>query len=314
MKISAKEKSNLIKNKAKSLGFDLCGIAKAHFLKDEQTALLRWLNRSWHGEMSYMKRNIEKRLNPTLLVENTKSIVVVGLNYFSQQQQVANAPVISKYAYGKDYHFVVKEKLNQLLSFINHEIEEVSGRAFVDSAPVLERIWAKKAGLGWIGKNSLLINRKLGSFLFLGELFLNIELENDKPLDSNFCGTCKRCMQACPTRAIKAPFLIDARSCISYCTIEMKGNELPKKYRGKFQNRIFGCDICQDVCPWNRKAKPHQVPELLPNSQMLSLSKEDWQRMDAHQFGQIFKKTALKRTKFENLKRNFNFLQVSSNQ
>jgi len=301
-------KSNLIKSKAKEFGLDLCGIVKADFLEDEKENFLSWLDKGYHGEMGYMANNVEKRLDPRLLVENTKSIVVVGLNYFPKEQQKdPEAPVIAKYAYGKDYHFVLKDRLNQLFEYINTEIGEVSGRAFVDSAPVLEHAWAKRAGLGWIGKNSLLINRKIGSFLFLGELFLDMELEYEKPAYADFCGGCNRCVRSCPTGAITEPYVVNGSKCISYYTIELKG-DIPEEAKGKFENRVFGCDICQDVCPWNRMSKAHNVTEFDPNPDLLSMSKEDWQDMDAHKFGEIFRNSAVKRTKFKGIKRNLDFL------
>ncbi|NOU61592.1 tRNA epoxyqueuosine(34) reductase QueG [Marinifilum caeruleilacunae] len=310
MNLSLLAKSNLIKEKAHELGLDLCGIVKADFLDDEKENFLSWIQKGYHGEMGYMANNIEKRLDPRLLVENTKSIVVVGLNYFPKQQQSdPEAPVIAKYAYGKDYHFVLKDRLNKLFEYINTEIQEVSGRAFVDSAPILEHAWAKKAGLGWIGKNSLLINRKIGSFLFLGELFLDIELEYENPTYADFCGGCNRCIRSCPTGAITEPYVVNGSKCISYYTIELKG-EIPEEGKGKFQNRVFGCDICQDVCPWNRMSKAHQVPEFEPNPDLLSMSKEDWQQMDAHKFGEIFRNSAVKRTKFKGIKRNLDFLDL----
>lgn len=310
MKLTLSAKSNLIKSKAKSLGFDLCGIAKADFLEDEKVHLLSWLDKSYHGEMQYMANNIEKRLDPRLLVENTKSIVVVGLNYFPKEtQNDPEAPVIAKYAYGKDYHFVLKDRLNQLLEYINSEIEEVSGRAFVDSAPVLEHAWAKRAGLGWIGKNSLLINRKIGSFLFLGELFLDIELAYENSNYEDFCGGCNRCIRSCPTGAIVEPYIVNGSKCISYYTIELKG-EIPTEVSGKFQNRVFGCDICQDVCPWNRMSKANNVADFEPNPKLLSMTKEEWNEMDSHTFGEIFRNSAVKRTKFKGIKRNLDFLDV----
>ena len=303
-------KSNLIKSKAKELGLDLCGIAKADFLAEEKQAFLSWIEKGYHGEMGYMANNVEKRLDPRLLVENTKSVIVVALNYFPKEKQKdPEAPVIAKYAYGKDYHFVLKEKLNLLFEYINDEIQEVSGRAFVDSAPVLEHAWAKKAGLGWIGKNSLLLNRKLGSFFFLGELLLDIDLSYDEEKQQDFCGGCNRCIRSCPTGAIVEPHVVNGSKCISYYTIELKG-ELPEKMKGKFQNRVFGCDICQDVCPWNRMAKAHQTEDFEPNPDLLEMSRQDWIEMDAHRFGEIFKKSAVKRTKFKGLKRNLDFLSL----
>ena len=309
MNLTLTTKSNLIKAKALELGLDLCGIAKADFLDEEKDNFLSWLDKGYHGEMGYMANNIEKRLDPRLLVEKTKSIVVVGLNYFPKEQQKnPQAPVIAKYAYGKDYHFVLKDRLNKLLEYINTEIGEVSGRAFVDSAPVLEHAWAKKAGLGWIGKNSLLLNRKIGSFLFLGELLIDMELEYENPIYQDFCGGCSKCIRSCPTGAITEPYVVNGSKCISYFTIELKG-EIPEVVKGQFQNRAFGCDICQDVCPWNRMAKGNTVPEFEPNPDLLALSKENLETMDAHQFGEVFRNSAVKRTKFKGFKRNLDFLQ-----
>ncbi|MBI9057688.1 MAG: tRNA epoxyqueuosine(34) reductase QueG [Labilibaculum sp.] len=309
MNLTLTAKSNLIKAKALELGLDLCGIAKADFLDEEKENFHFWLEKGYHGEMGYMANNIEKRLDPRLLVENTKSIVVVGLNYFPKEQQKdPQAPVIAKYAYGKDYHFVLKDRLNKLLEYINTEIGEVSGRAFVDSAPVLEHAWAKKAGLGWIGKNSLLLNRKIGSFLFLGELLIDMELECENPIYQDFCGGCSKCIRSCPTGAITEPYVVNGSKCISYFTIELKG-EIPEVVKGQFENRVFGCDICQDVCPWNRMAKGNTVPEFEPNSDLLALSKENMETMDAHQFGEVFRNSAVKRTKFKGFKRNLDFLQ-----
>ena len=310
MNLSLVAKSNLIKNKAKELGFDLCGIVKAEFLETEKRHLLAWLDKGYNGEMKYMANNVEKRLDPGLLVENTKSIIVVGLNYFPERQQSdREAPIIAKYAYGKDYHSVIKDRLNQLLDFVKKNFPGASGRAFVDSAPILEHAWAKRAGLGWIGKNSLLINRKIGSFLFLGELFVDIELEYENTKYVDYCGGCNRCLRACPTGAIKEPYVVDGSTCISYLTIEMK-EDIPEKYKGKFQNRVFGCDICQDVCPWNRMAKPHSVSEFEPHPKLLALTKLEWQNMDAHLFGEIFKKSAVKRAKYKGIKKNLDFLDL----
>lgn len=311
MNLTLTAKSNLIKAKALELGLDLCGIAKADFLDEEKENFLSWLDKGYHGEMGYMANNIEKRLDPRLLFENTKSIVVVGLNYFPKEQQKdPEAPVIAKYAYGKDYHFVLKDRLNKLLEYINTEIGEVTGRAFVDSAPVLEHAWAKKAGLGWIGKNSLLLNRKIGSFLFLGELLIDMELEYENPIYQDFCGGCSKCIRSCPTGAITEPYVVNGSKCISYFTIELKG-EIPQEVKGQFENRVFGCDICQDVCPWNRMAKGNNVPEFESNPDLLSLSKEELENIDAHQFGEIFRNSAVKRTKFKGFKRNLDFLSQS---
>lgn len=308
MKLTLTAKSNLIKSKALELGLDLCGIAKADFLAEEKENLLSWLKKEYHGEMGYMANNIDKRLDPRLLVENTKSIIVVGLNYYPKvQQNDPDAPIIAKYAYGKDYHFVLKDRLNQLLQYIHTEIGDVSGRAFVDSAPILEHAWAKRAGLGWIGKNSLLLNRKLGSFLFLGELLIDMDLEYDEAKEQDFCGGCSKCIRSCPTGAITQPYVVNGSKCISYFTIELK-DDIPEEMKGKFRNRVFGCDICQDVCPWNRMAKPHAVPEFEPNPKLLSMSKAEWELLDTQKFNEVFKNSAVKRTKFKGLKRNLDFL------
>jgi epoxyqueuosine reductase len=308
MDLNLKIKSNLIKDKAKALGFADCGIARADFLQEEEKHLLDWLEKECHGEMGYMANNLEKRLDPRKLVEGAKSIVVVLLNYYPEKQQTdSEAPVISKYAYGKDYHFVIKDRLKELFEYINKEISPVEGRMFVDSAPVLEHAWAKKAGLGWIGKNSLLLNRKQGSFVFIGELILDMELAYDDPFEGDFCGGCNRCIRACPTQAIVAPHVVNGSRCISYFTIEQKG-EIPEEMKGKFRNRVFGCDICQDVCPWNRMAKPHNVPEFEGNPELLKLSREQWNELDHDSYLRIFKNSAVKRTKFKGLKRNLDFL------
>jgi len=308
MNLTLATKSQLIIDKAKELGFDLCGITEAYFLSEEKERFIDWLDKDYHGEMGYMANNIDKRLDPRLLVENAKSIVMVALNYFPEKtQEDPEAPVLAKYAYGKDYHFVIKEKLNALLEYINQEISETQGRAFVDSAPILEHAWARKAGLGWIGKNSLLLNRKLGSFMFLGELLIDMPLEYNTEVYPDFCGGCNRCIRSCPTDAIVAPNVVDGSKCISYFTIELK-DDIPVGMKGKFENRVFGCDICQDVCPWNRMVKPHSVDAFNPNPEILSLSKDDWFAMDAHQFGSLFKSSAVKRTKFKGLKRNLDFL------
>ena len=266
------EITGLIKAKARELGLLDCVILPVESLETEKQPFLAWLENGMHGQMDYMARNIEKRLNPSLLFENAKTIIVVLQNYYpSDIQKDITAPVLSKYAYGTDYHFVMKDKLKSLLSFIHNEIEPCNGRPFVDSAPVLERAWAKRAGLGWIGKNSNLISVEHGSFFFIGELILDIELPFDKPkLVSDRCGKCTRCIDACPTKAIVADKVVDARRCISYQTIELKG-DLDENLKGRFENRVFGCDICQDVCPWNLKSEPHHEPAFNPNEKLLTL-------------------------------------------
>ncbi len=286
-----------------------CAIVPVDFLKEEKEHFQNWLANGFHGEMAYMNRNIEKRLDPGLLFENAKTIIVVLQNYFPKAVQTdKEAPVISKYAYGVDYHFVLKNKLKRLHQFINAEIQPCNGRPFVDSAPVLEKSWARKAGLGWIGKNSNLISREHGSFFFIGELILDIELPYDQPkLVQDYCSKCTRCIDTCPTKAIVAEKVVDARKCISYQTIELKG-DLDEKLKGQFRNRVFGCDICQDVCPWNLKSTPHQESAFDPHPKLLQLSKSDWKQMERPLFNELFKNSAVKRTGFNGIKRNLDFL------
>lgn len=298
-----------IRQKALQLGFLDCGVSKAGFLSEEKEKLECWLTERHHGEMGYMERNFDKRLDPRLLVENAKSVISVLLNYFhGETQHDPEAPVISKYAYGRDYHFVMKEKLWALLKFIQKEIAPCSGRAFVDSAPVLDRAWAAKAGLGWIGKNTNLISVEHGSFFFIGELIVDLVLDPEENTVRNHCGNCTRCIDACPTGALLEPFVLDARKCISYQTIEKKG-ELDDSLKGKFENRIFGCDICQDVCPWNLKSLVHHEPEFEPHRDLLQMKKEDWFYLDEARFADLFPDSAVKRTGFDGLKRNINFIQ-----
>jgi len=301
--------SNLIKYKAKELGFLECAIIPVEFLGEDETHLKKWLSSNMHGEMEYMARNIDKRLNPGLLVENAKTMIVVLQNYFPKDEQSdQGAPVLSKYAYGADYHFVVKDKLKQLLQFIQTEIKQCAGRPFVDSAPVLERAWARKAGLGWVGKNSNLISVEHGSFFFIGELIIDVELPYDQPKQvRNHCGNCTKCIDACPTRAIVADRVVDARKCISYQTVELKGN-LDENLKGKFKNRVFGCDICQDVCPWNLKSKSHCEPLLEPVQKLLHLKKEEWYKMERPLFNELFKNSAVKRAGYKGIQRNLKFL------
>jgi len=304
--------SALIKAEAIRLGFMQCGIAKADFLEDEAPRLENWLKNQHHGEMNYMENHFDKRLDPRLLVDDAKSVISLTLNYYPEsQQQDPEAPKISKYAYGMDYHLVIKEKLFQLLNFISEEIGEVSGRAFVDSAPVLDRAWAKRAGIGWIGKNSNLINKKSGSFFFLAELIVDLELEYDQPFQTDHCGTCTKCIDACPTDAILSPFIIDAKKCISYLTIELR-EEIPKSFNDKMENWMFGCDICQDVCPWNRFSAPHTEPQFQANQTLLQMKKEDWMDITEDVFKTIFKNSAVKRTKFKGLTRNIDFIKKTN--
>lgn len=287
-----------------------CGIAKAGFLEEEAPRLEKWLANNHHGEMSYMENHFDKRLDPRLLVDDSKSVISLTLNYFPEErQQDPDAPKISKYAYGTDYHTVIKDKLFQLLNFISEEIGEVSGRAFVDSAPVMDRAWAKRAGIGWIGKNSNLINKKSGSFFFLAELIVDLDLEYDNPFETDHCGTCTKCIDACPTDAILSPFIIDAKKCISYLTIELR-EEIPQSFNDKMENWMFGCDICQDVCPWNRFSVPHSEPKFQPNENLLQMKREDWMDITEDVFKTIFKNSAVKRTKFKGLTRNIDFIKT----
>lgn len=299
-----------IKAKAKELGFLDCAVLPVSELFEEKEHLTNWLKNEMHGQLNYMARNVDKRLNPKLLVGNAKSIIIVLLNYYTQQTQTdCEAPVISKYAYGTDYHFVLKDKLKKLLSFIQTEIKPCNARTFTDSAPILERAWARRAGLGWIGKNSNLISVTHGSFFFIGEIVLDVELPYDEPNQvRNHCGTCTRCIDACPTKAILADCVVDARKCISYQTIEVKGS-LDENLKGQFENRIFGCDICQDVCPWNLKSKPHNELYFEPHSDLLQLSKNEWYQIELPLFNTLFKNSAVKRTGFSRLKRNLQFIQ-----
>lgn len=308
--MNVKEKyTHLLKEEAKRLGFSYVGVAKAQALDTEAKRLEEWLKNDFHGKMSYMENNFEKRLDPTKLVPNSKSVVTLMFNYYTEKTQKDEvAPKISKYAYGKDYHLVIKDKLKLLLNFLNEEIGEVNGRCFVDSAPVMERQWAEKAGLGWTGKNTLLINPKAGSYFFLAELIIDLELESDSPM-KDYCGTCTRCIDACPTEAISANgYLLDASKCISYLTIELKDDQLPEEFRGKMKNYMFGCDICQEVCPWNKFSKPHSEPDFEPHPKLLEMKKRDWEEITEDVFREIFRKSAVKRTKFRGLKRNIDFL------
>ena len=288
------------------MGFISCGISKAEFLEEEAPRLENWLNGNMHGEMAYMENHFDKRLDPTKLVPGSKSVISLLLNYFPSEIQTSETYKISKYAYGTDYHFVIKDKLKQLLNFISEEIGEVYGRAFVDSAPVLDKAWAAKSGLGWIGKHSNLLTKQLGSFYFIAELIVDLEMEYDLPV-TDHCGSCTACIDACPTGAIVSDKVVDGSKCISYFTIELK-NEIPLSEKGKFEDWMFGCDICQDVCPWNRFSKPHNEPLFNPEPQLLSMTKKEWEEITEDVFQKMFKKSAVKRTKFSGLKRNIKFL------
>ena len=298
--------SQLIKAEAKRLGFLSCGISKAGFLEAEAPRLETWLQNHMHGEMNYMENHFDKRLDPTKLVPDAKSVVSLLLNYFPSEVQRTDSYKISKYAYGTDYHFVIKDKLKELLHFITSEIGEVHGRAFIDSAPVLDKAWAAKSGLGWIGKHSNLLSKQTGSFYFIAELIIDLDLDYDTPV-TDHCGSCTACIDACPTQAIVDPYVVDGSKCISYFTIELK-NEIPNSVKGQFDDWMFGCDVCQDVCPWNRFSQSHREPLFDPNPQLLDMTKNDWEEITTEVFQKLFKKSAVKRTKFSGLQRNINFL------
>ena len=297
--------SQLIKTEAKKLGFLSCGISKAEFLEDEAPRLERWLKDGKHGKMAYMENHFDKRLDPRLLVPDAKSIISLLFNYYTPLDQLDGAPKISKYAYGKDYHHVIKDKLKQLFQIINNKIGEVSGRVFVDSAPVMEKSWAERSGLGWQGKNTNLISKKAGSFFFIAELIVDLELEYDTPV-TDHCGTCTACIDACPTEAL-TPYNIDASKCISYLTIELK-DQIPTAFKNKMDDWAFGCDVCQDVCPWNRFSKQHNEPLFSPNSEVINYTQKNWEEITQETFNIIFKNSAIKRTGFKGFKRNISFL------
>jgi epoxyqueuosine reductase len=306
--ISLKSKyTQQIKSEAERLGFSFCGVSKAGFLEEEAPRLEKWLNQNMHGEMQYMENHFDKRLDPTLLVEGSKSVISLLFNYYPEKEQKSDTFKISKYAYGEDYHFVIKDKLKDIVHFITNEIGEINARVFVDSAPVLDRAWAKKSGLGWIGKNGMLINKEQGSFFFLAEIILDLELDYDNPI-TDHCGTCTACLDACPTEAILPNKVVDGSKCISYFTIEIKDEILPNEVKGKFEDWIFGCDICQDVCPWNRFSLANNEPKFTPNEKLLNFSKSEWKELTEEIFQEIFKKSAIKRTKFKGLKRNIGFI------
>ena len=295
--------TEFIKTEAKKLGFSSCGISKARFLSEEAKNFEKWLSNGYQGSMSYLERNIDKRLDPTLLVPGSKSVISLAFNYFPPKKLIDNNNfIISKYAYGKDYHKVLKKKLKKLLFLMRERIGDIEGRVFVDSAPIHERAWAKLSGLGWVGKNSLLINKNQGSYFFLAEIICDLELEYDEPV-LNRCGNCSRCIDACPTGAITKAQVINAKKCISYLTIENKDN-IPEELNDSMNNSIFGCDVCQDVCPWNKNSKPHDEIEFLPKNKLRKLRKKDWVELTEETFDRIFEGSAIKRTKYKGLKRN----------
>ena len=301
--------TNFIRDQAKSLGFLQVSFAKAEEMTEEARNLESWLNKNYQGKMAYLENHFDKRIDPRKLVDGAKSVISLSYNYFPEKAQTdISAPKLAKYAYGEDYHFVLKEKLHKLLGLIKEKTGDINGRCFVDSAPVLERDWAKRSGLGWIGKNTMLISPQKGSFFFLAELILDLELSYDEPI-ADFCGTCRRCIDACPTGSISEKgYLMDASKCISYLTIELK-DEIPMEFKGKMDNWAFGCDICQDVCPWNRFSKSHSETAFLPKENLLDMSQKDWLEITEDVFKKVFKNSAVKRTKFSGLIRNIKFLE-----
>ncbi|BDD05384.1 tRNA epoxyqueuosine(34) reductase QueG [Aureibacter tunicatorum] len=303
---SVEDRTAFVKRTALDLGFQFCGISKAEFLEEDAAGLEQWLKNGSHGKMSYMENHFDKRLDPTKLVEGARSVVTLMYNYYphdviSDQDNYK----IAKYAYGKDYHFVIKDKLKEFMELIHENVGEVDGRVFVDSAPVMERSWAKKSGVGWVGKNTLLINKSAGSFFFLCEMIIDLELEPDGPI-KDYCGTCNKCVEACPTDALVGNGVMDASKCISYLTIELK-DSIPNEFEGQMEDWVFGCDICQDVCPWNRFSKPHNEPMFKPHENLVSMRKNDWEELTRDVFNEIFRKSAVKRTKIEGLARNIAF-------
>lgn len=303
-----REKTKLVKRKCFDLGFSHVGISKSVFLEKEARRLEEWLSNDFNGKMSYMENHFDKRTDPGKLVDGAKSVISVLFNYHNPTKQLDdNAPKISQYAYGKDYHFVIKNKLKELQLFLTKKFGEINCRGFVDSAPVMDKVWAEKSGLGWIGKHSNLINKEKGSYFFIAELIVDINLEQDIPIN-DYCGTCTKCIDACPTEAIVQPYVVDGSKCISYLTIELKDQILPNEFKGKMDSWMFGCDICQDVCPWNRFASAHNEPQFNPHPDLLKLTKKEWNELSEETYQNLFRKSAVKRTKFSGLKRNISFL------
>ena len=303
-----REKTKLVKRKCFDLGFSYVGISKSVFLEKEAKRLEEWLSNDFNGKMSYMENHFDKRTDPSKLVDGAKSVISVLFNYHNPKKQLDDdAPKISQYAYGKDYHFVIKNKLKELQLFLKIKFGEINCRGFVDSAPVMDKVWAEKSGLGWIGKHSNLINKEMGSYFFIAELIVDIELEQDIPIN-DYCGTCTKCIDACPTEAIVKPYVVDGSKCISYLTIELKDQILPNEFKGKMDSWMFGCDICQDVCPWNRFASAHNEPQFNPHPDLLKLTKKEWNELSEETYQNLFRKSAVKRTKFSGLKRNISFL------
>lgn len=303
------QQSEQIRKIARTLGFDQCGISKAEKLDEDARRLEQWLNNGYQGSMQYMERNFDLRVDPTLLVPGARSVITLLYNYFPATPESNTDLRISKYAYGQDYHTVIRNKLKEFLNILHSEIGEVAGRGFVDSAPVLERSWAKRSGLGWIGKNGNLINKRQGSFLFIATLITDLELEPDPPVTTDHCGTCTRCLDACPTQAILPGPTIDGSKCISYFTIELKEKLIPTEMKGKFDGWLFGCDTCQDVCPWNRFSRPTQEPSFAPIPGVLNLTNRDWEALSEETFQELFRDSPIRRTGWEGIRRNLKFLQ-----
>ena len=303
-----REKTKLVKRKCFDLGFSHVGISKSVFLEKEAKRLEVWLSNDFNGKMKYMENHFDKRTDPGKLVDGAKSVISVLFNYHNPTKQLdTKAPKISQYAYGKDYHYVIKNKLKELQLFLTQKFGEINCRGFVDSAPVMDKVWAEKSGLGWIGKHSNLINKEVGSYFFIAELIVDIELEEDIPIN-DYCGTCTKCIDACPTEAIVQPYVVDGSKCISYLTIELKDQILPNEFKDKMDNWMFGCDVCQDVCPWNRFASGHNEPQFNPQPDLLKLTKKEWNELSEETYQNLFRKSAIKRTKFSGLKRNITFL------
>ncbi len=302
--------TKFIKQIAANCFFDFCGIAKAVRLDEDARRLESWLQKGFHGSMQYMENHFELRIDPFKLVPGAKSVITLLKNYFPSQQQEENTPKIAKYAFGNDYHEVIRSKLKEFLSLLQQQFGEINGRGFVDSAPVLERSWAVKSGLGWIGKNGNLLNKQSGSFFFIATLIVDIELQYDDPFAKDYCGSCRKCIDACPTNAILENKIINGSQCISYFTIELKDALIPDEMKGKFDNWMFGCDVCQDVCPWNRFSKPHHEPNFTPIPEILNLSSKEWEAMSEKSFKEIFKYSPLKRSKYKGIQRNLKFIQL----
>lgn len=306
--ITPSDYTYFVKSTAASLGFDFCGIAKAEKMEEESRFLENWLNKGYHGTMHYMENYFDLRTDPRLLVPGAKSVITLLLNYYPSEKQSSDQPQVSKYAYGQDYHEVIKGKLKIFLQLLRENIGEINGRGFTDSAPVLERSWAERSGLGWIGKNGNLITKSSGSFFFIATLITDLELTYDNAFSKDYCGTCTKCIDACPTEAILPDKTINGSQCISYYTIELKELLLPSELKGKFENNLFGCDICQDVCPWNRFSTPNKTSEFKPVPELLNYSKSDWEELTEENFKIIFRKSPIKRSKYAGIKRNLKIL------